>query len=116
MHVCVCVYIGAWLCTFHTFNTNCIFLRLLTHIQAFLFFTTKAFYLIEKVYKLYTLMLQIDPFSFLTNSICSVIIKFFVIALAQFLAIKSICGSSFCADSRSIMCLICCTCLTEERG
>lgn len=79
-------------------------------------FTSKAFYLIEKVDILYSLMLQIDPFSFLTNSICSVIIKFIVIALARLLAIKSICGSSFCADSLSIMCLICCTCLTEERG
>lgn len=44
---------------------------LLTHTQAFLF-SQQRFYLIEKVYLLYSLMLQIAPYSFLTYSMCDV--------------------------------------------
>lgn len=40
----------------------------------------------------------------------------FIIALARLLSIKTICGSSFCAEGLGIRPLISCTCLTEERG
>lgn len=89
----MCIYIvGAWVSTFYTFKTNCSSCGF-SLIYRHFFFHIKG--VLSEVYILYSLMLQIDPYSFLTHSMCSVILIFFVIALARLLTIKSIRGSSF---------------------